>query len=192
MTRFALLALAPLLATNASVAQPTPPPQPYAEMQSRPVRALSEQQVADLRAGRGMGLALPAELNGYPGPSHTLENADALSLSPDQRERTRALFEAMRAEAIPVGERLIRQEAELEGLFATQAVRPASLDAATTAIGTTQGQLRATHLRYHLAMIDVLTPEQVRRYGEVRGYGRAGAFGHDGGAQQHGRGTHRP
>ena len=43
---------------------------PYAGMQTRPIKALSEQQVADLGAGRGMGLALAAELNGYPGPSH--------------------------------------------------------------------------------------------------------------------------
>ncbi|MEP6837110.1 MAG: hypothetical protein ABJA75_03590 [Bradyrhizobium sp.] len=54
---------------------------PYAGMQDRPVKALSEQQVADLKAGRGMGLALPAELNGYPGPSHLLELADRLNLS---------------------------------------------------------------------------------------------------------------
>ena len=58
-----------------------------------------------------MGLALPAELNGYPGPSHVLENADALGLSAEQREHTKGLFEAMKAEAVPVGERLIEQEA---------------------------------------------------------------------------------
>ena len=48
---------------------------PYAGMTTRQVKALSEQQVADLRAGRGMGLALAAELNGYPGPMHVLELA---------------------------------------------------------------------------------------------------------------------
>ena len=41
---------------------------PYAGLEQRAVKALSEQQIADLRAGRGMGLALPAELNGYPRP----------------------------------------------------------------------------------------------------------------------------
>jgi hypothetical protein len=76
---------------------------PYAGLEQRAVKALSEQQIADLRAGRGMGLALPAELNGYPGPSHVLENADALGLSAEQRERTKGLFEAMNAEAVPVG-----------------------------------------------------------------------------------------
>jgi hypothetical protein len=52
---------------------------PYAGLQQRPVKALSEQQVADLRAGRGMGLALAAELNGYPGPLHVIELADLRS-----------------------------------------------------------------------------------------------------------------
>jgi len=127
--------------------------------------------VADLRAGRGMSLALAAELNGYPGPLHALEHADALDLTPAQRERTQALFDAMKAEAVPLGERFIQQEAELDGLFATGAVQPTSLLAVTAAIGATQGILRATHLRYHLAMTDVLTPEQVGRYADLRGYG---------------------
>ena len=48
------------------------PAAPYAGYQQRPIKALSEQQIADLRAGRGMGLALAAELNGYPGPVHVL------------------------------------------------------------------------------------------------------------------------
>lgn len=47
-----------------------------------------------------MGLALPAELNGYPGPLHTLEHADELGLTFEQRARTKALFDAMRVEAI--------------------------------------------------------------------------------------------
>ena len=50
-------------------------------MQTRLIKALSEQQIADLKAGRGMGLALPAELNGYPGPIHVLELSDELGLS---------------------------------------------------------------------------------------------------------------
>ena len=143
---------------------------PYAGLQ-RTVKALSEQQIADLRAGRGMGLALPAELNGYPGPSHVLENADALGLSAEQREHTKGLFEAMKAEAVPVGERLIEQEAKLDRLFADREVTPANLNAATEEIGMTQVRLRQTHLKFHLAMMDVLSPAQVERYRELRGYG---------------------
>ena len=86
---------------------------PYAGMHTRSIKALSEQQIADLGAGRGMGLALAAELNGYPGPSHVLELADKLELSADQRAGMQRLFDSMKAEAMPIGARLIEQEAEL-------------------------------------------------------------------------------
>jgi hypothetical protein len=51
-------------------------------MEQRAVKGLSAQQIADLRAGKGMGLALSAELNGYPEPMHVLEHAEALKLTP--------------------------------------------------------------------------------------------------------------
>lgn len=175
---FVAIAMPPCAAT----AQPGP--QSYAGLQSRPVKALSEQQIADLRAGRGMSLALAAELNGYPGPLHVLELAGRLGLSPEQRSRTEALYAAMKAEAIPLGERLITAETDLDRQFQERAVTPASLDAATGEIGTVQAALRAAHLRYHLAMLDVLTPEQVRHYAVLRGYaghgGQHGAGGHGG------------
>lgn len=100
-------------------------------MEQRAIKALSDQQIADLRAGRGLGLALPAELNGYPGPAHVLENADALALTADQRARTQALFEAMKAEAVPVGERLIEQERTLDRLFADRRIDNVNLEGIT-------------------------------------------------------------
>ena len=92
------------------------PPQPYAGLDTRTVKALSEKQIADLKAGRGMGLALAAELNGYPGPLHALDLAEALKLTAGQRSRIRELHDAMRAEAIIAGEALIRAEATLDKL----------------------------------------------------------------------------
>jgi hypothetical protein len=71
-------------------------------MQTRPIKALSEQQVADLQAGRGMGLALPAELNGYPGPAHVLELADKLGLSADQRASVHPSFLATAHRVLPL------------------------------------------------------------------------------------------
>src|SRR5436190_3253728 len=107
---------------------------PYAGMQTRSIKALSDQQVADLSAGRGMGLALAAELNGYPGPSHVLEFADKLGLTTDQRVRFQALFDAMKAETIPLGATLIAQERELDRQFANRTVTPEGLAASTGAI----------------------------------------------------------
>jgi Spy/CpxP family protein refolding chaperone len=144
--------------------------QPYAGLEARPIKALSEQQIADLRAGRGMGLALAAELNGYPGPMHALELADALDLSGQQRARMQELFTAMKAEAIPLGEQLIAQEAELDKAFASKTITAATLAASTEAIGATHAALRQAHLKYHLFTVEVLTPVQVQRYRELRGY----------------------
>jgi Spy/CpxP family protein refolding chaperone len=144
---------------------------PYAGMETRAIKALSAQQIADLREGRGMGLALPAELNGYPGPVHVLEQADALQLSDAQRAGTRAIFETMRADARALGERLIEQESALDKLFASGTASDASLDAATSAIATTQAALRAAHLRAHIAQRALLSEEQAKRYAELRGYG---------------------
>ena len=121
-----------------------------------------------------MGLALAAELNGYPGPLHVFELADKLKLSEDQKRRTNDLHVSMRAEAVPLGERLIQEEGELNRLFETRSVTPASLVAATGAIGATQAAMRSVHLKYHLVMIEVLSKEQVARYNELRGYGHQG------------------
>jgi Spy/CpxP family protein refolding chaperone len=145
-------------------------PASYAGLQNRDIKALSEQQLADLRAGRGMSLALPAELNGYPGPAHALELADRLQLSAEQRARTQALFDRMQQEARSLGEEVIGAERELDRLFKDRRAAPDSLAAATSKAAAAQGRLRESHLRYHLAMMDVLTPEQVAQYGRLRGY----------------------
>jgi Spy/CpxP family protein refolding chaperone len=155
-----------LLASGAAIAQT-----PYAGMQNRPIKALSEQQVADLWAGRGMGMALAAELNGYPGPSHVLELADKLELTAEQRATVQTLFDSMKAQAVPLGSKLLEQEAELDRQFANRTVTPESLKASTAAVATTQGALRETHLEYHLSTAAILTPGQMQRYAELRGYG---------------------
>jgi Spy/CpxP family protein refolding chaperone len=157
-----------------------PAASPYAGMERRRVKALSEQQIDDLKAGRGMGLSLPAELNGYPGPAHVLELADALRLSDDQRARAKELFEAMKAETMPIGERILSEETALDHLFAEKHATRAELDAVVSRIASAQGDLRAAHLRYHLAMSELLSPVQITRYVELRGYD-------SGGHNQHGQ-----
>jgi hypothetical protein len=145
---------------------------PYAGLQDRPIKALAQTEIDDLKAGQGMGLALAAELNDYPGPAHVLEHADALNLSADLRERTRALMATMRAEARAIGERIIAEEARLDRLFADRVATESALKAATLRIGQAQGELRATHLRYHIIMREMLSAEQRAEYQRLRGYRR--------------------
>ena len=147
-----------------------PAQSPYAGMQTRPIKALSVQQIDDLKAGRGMGLALAAELNGYPGPSHVLELSDRLALSATQKDRVQNLFESMKAESIPIGARLIEQESALDQQFASRSISPDALRDATTKIGVTQAELRNAHLKYHLETAQILSPDQMKQYADLRGY----------------------
>jgi Spy/CpxP family protein refolding chaperone len=171
------LALAPVPASSQSQS-------PYVGFEGRPIKSLSDQQIGDLRAGRGMGLALAAELNGYPGPAHVIELADSLELTEGQRARIEALFTAMKAETIPLGQKLIAQEAELEREFAGRTITEPSLTSAMHAIARTQAALRAAHLKYHLSTSEVLTPGQMKRYTELRGYSNGPQVVHQHGGHQ--------
>lgn len=143
---------------------------PYAGQEAREVKALSQDEVDDLLAGRGMGYAKAAELNGYPGPLHVLELADRLDLSADQRTRTQQIYDVMNASARALGAELLAAERLLETMFATRQVDPESLRSALGHSADVQAQLRNVHLAAHLRQIEVLTPAQVERYVELRGY----------------------
>jgi hypothetical protein len=125
-------------------------------MQTRPIKSLSDQQVADLKAGRGMGLSLPAELNGHPGPAHVLELAGQLRLSADQKARVQSQFDSKQP-----------------WITCSPAIQspPIGLKTITAKIGVTQAALRDTHLKYHLQTAQILTPEQMQQYSVLRGYG---------------------
>jgi len=167
MRRLCLLAFSIVLTCSTASAQSS---QPYAGLDQRPIKALSQQQVDDLRAGRGMGLALAAELNGYPGPSHVLELGDRLDLTTDQRVKVQRLFDAMKQETVPLGNKLVEQERALEDLFSSRVVTAESLKTSIAAISETQGQLRESHLKYHLSTAALLDQNQMQRYAELRGY----------------------
>ena len=171
-----ILGGSPAMAQHAGhQASPHAPPQAaasqsYAGMEMRRVKALSEQQEADLRKGRGMGLALAAELNGYPGPMHVLEHADALRLSPDQRQTMEALRRLMAGEAQVVGARVVALEEELDALFARGEADAERLATLTAALGTLSGRLREVHLAAHIGTREAMTPDQRAAYARLRGY----------------------
>jgi hypothetical protein len=184
LSRIGLAVLIVIAAGMPAGAQPQPA-QPYAGLETRDIKALSDQELADLTAGRGMGSALAAELNGYPGPAHVLEYAERLGLTEEQRAHVKRLFDSMKSEAIPLGQRLIAAERELDRDFAQRTITPERLKAATAAIGEIRGELRNTHLKYHLSTAALLGPDQIRRYAELRGYGTSGAAPADGSMHPH-------
>ncbi len=144
---------------------------PYAGQEVRNIKSLSDAEVQGYLQGRGMGLAKPAELNSYPGPMHVLELSQQLQLTDDQRAATQRNFEQMSAEAIRLGRSFVEKEAELNRLFGDARVDSANLQRLVGETARLQGELRLSHLRAHLQMRAILTPQQITRYNELRGYG---------------------
>ncbi|MGH2568131.1 MAG: Spy/CpxP family protein refolding chaperone [Bacteroidota bacterium] len=143
---------------------------PYVEEPIRPIRSLSEKEIEDYLAGAGMGLAKAAELNHYPGPRHVLDLAAELQLTVDQISKTQQVFDAMKKEAIRLGIMIVNEERALDQIFADQKAEKQAIVSSTTRIARLAGKLRAEHLAAHLAMKDILKPEQIRKYDELRGY----------------------
>jgi hypothetical protein len=151
---------------------------PYAARSTSPIKALNPEEIADYLAGAGMGFALAAELNGYPGPRHVLELADSLGLDADRRAAVQAIFDAMSSEARQLGAALVAAEAGLDSAFAGGSITEAALEERVLRAGTFRGRLRLAHLRAHLAVADLLTPAERRAYARLRGYGDGTAAGH--------------
>jgi len=144
---------------------------PYAGQQQREIKSMPAAEVEDLLAGQGMGLAKAAELNGYPGPAHVLEHAQALALTPDQQEATKTLMDRHKERARQLGAALVASERALDQAFAERRIDAAILSRHTAEIGRVQAQLREEHLRTHLEQTAILSTEQARRYAQLRGYG---------------------
>ncbi len=143
---------------------------PYANHQTRDIKALSADEVEGYLSGAGLGMALPAELNGYPGPRHVLELADSLELSQEQIAAVRRIFDSMESQAIDLGAQVVELERQLDAAFGERTISPATVTTLTNEIARLQGQLRGVHLQAHLEVTDVLTPGQRLAYDRLRGY----------------------
>ncbi len=186
ISKLSLTALGVAVMTiSAAVAEPSL----YSGMESRTIKAMPDERIADIEAGKGAGYALTAELNGYPGPRHVLVMAEDLNLSLGQKRRVQAMFDGMQREARTLGRELIAREAELDSLFAEARIDEPKLRNSVTGIAEIEGRLRITHLKYHLHMKALLTAEQIMAYNRLRGYGitQPDAGGHGGSGNGHAR-----
>ncbi|MCL4859749.1 MAG: DUF305 domain-containing protein [Caldilineaceae bacterium] len=158
-------------------------PSPYASQVDSPIRGLSAAEIDDLLAGRGMGYARSAELNGYPGPLHLLELKQELNLSGEQVNAISAIFAQMQAQAQQLGEEIVRQEGTLSAAFAAGEISETEMVRQVITLAERYGELRAIHLRAHLLATPLLTEEQISAYNVLRGYT-------PGAGHTHGHGMH--
>jgi Spy/CpxP family protein refolding chaperone len=148
---------------------------PYAGEEQREIKALSPDEVRGYLAGEGLGLAKAAEINGYPGPLHVLQLAEQLHLTEAEKADTEQVRDVMRRDATRLGKLIVDKERELDNSFAGGKIDESQLRSLVGVISNLQGELRTVHLRAHLEMIRVLTPEQIQRYAALRGYQGVGA-----------------
>lgn len=181
MRAASLLLLAAVLLAGCTAAPEAPSPtaasSPYAGQETREIKALSTSDIEGYRSGAGLGYAKSAELNHYPGPLHALELADALMLSDQQRADLEQVREDMLAEAVPLGERYLAAEDDIEDAFRSGQVDAATLRGLLERAADIEAQLRFVHLDAHLTTRALMTPEQVARYDELRGYSGTGGDG---------------
>ena len=177
MLRPALVVLtAALLASGPAAA--APPASPYAGEERRAIKALSADEIDALLAGKGLGFAKSAELNGYPGPAHVLELAAQLELDDRQLRESRAIHARMEAQARRLGAELVEAERRLEQLFGTGVATPEAVRRALETIASLQAQLRGAHLVAHIDQRALLSAQQVARYAGLRGYGHGAGHRH--------------
>lgn len=142
----------------------------YVEELDRDIKALSNADIENFLQGAGMGFAMAAELNQYPGPKHVLDLAMPLTLTTTQVNQTRELFERMRSEAILLGRQLVEEEKILDRLFKNNEVNEKILRKQLQIIAALKSQLRFIHLSTHLQQKVILTPHQIEQYDVLRGY----------------------
>jgi Spy/CpxP family protein refolding chaperone len=145
--------------------------QPYAGRQAREVSLFSAEEIKGHLEGRGMGYALPAELNGYPGPLHVLELRDDLRLTTDQVKATETLYNRMRERAKLTGRAYIEAEKALDVAFKSGKAEAGEIRKLVRAADDRRTEMRLSHLEAHLEMARLLSADQRKSYAVLRGYG---------------------
>lgn len=143
---------------------------PYAGQQNRAITSLSADDQKAIANGEGWGLAKPAELNGVPGPAHLLELADKIGLSPEQVEKLQQLFTDMKTQAIALGNEYMAAEKAIDDYFRSGSFSDRVLREKVDRAEQARANLRFLHLSYHHRTLDVVTPQQIKQYNELRGY----------------------
>ncbi len=143
---------------------------PYTGLEQRSIAALSDTDLDEIRAGRGWGLALPAELNGVPGPTHLLELSNEIGLNTSQIAALTDIRNHMQDAAIEAGLTFIKAERALNDAFVDGAPDEETLAQLVADAGEARAALRLAHLSAHLETLPLLTRGQVAAYNRLRGY----------------------
>jgi hypothetical protein len=133
------------------------------------IRVLTPDEIDQIRAGEGAGLAKAAELNGVPGPRHVLDLAADLGLSPEQMAKIQPIYDEMRVKAAAAGSMYLAAQQALETDFRNGRLTAQALPARLTEVARLRAELEGTRLSAHLATAAILRADQVA-HNILRGY----------------------
>ncbi len=115
-------------------------------------------------------MALPAELNSYPGPRHALDLSEELNLTSEQKEQIESFYQEMSRQAVPLGQQFVEIEREIDEKFVDKSITSEELNELLKNSSEIKWQLRNIHLQAHLKTSDILSSEQISSYDQLRGY----------------------
>lgn len=118
----------------------------YTGFETREIKALSETEIANYLTGAGKGLAMAAELNGYPGPRHVLDLRSELALTRTQSDKVTAEFNDMHDQAIALGDKIVDAARHIDMMFANAHATSEQLAILIDEAGILKSSLRFVHL----------------------------------------------
>jgi hypothetical protein len=144
-------------------------PVPDAPKETSPIRSLTDQEYLDYKYGNEMGMGRVAELNNYPSPEEVRKHEDKLKLTVAQKAQLKKIIDGWIFKTREMGGFILTQESRLNNLFATGKATDGAVIYFTNKIGLYLGELRNAHLQAHLKTRSILTPDQIRKYYQIKG-----------------------
>jgi Spy/CpxP family protein refolding chaperone len=159
----ALLAL-PLAAQYPPTTKNAATPAQQAEAQHH---AFLQAEREAIEKGEGFGMAMAADMNGYPGPKHVLDMKKELKLTEKQEAAMQKLMASMKEKALAKGKDVLQAEQRL-GEFFAQGKSEDELREETFRVASLRAELRWVHLSTHVAAKKILTAQQIAAYEKMR------------------------
>ena len=108
-----------------------------------------------------------AEANHYPSPEKVLHNAKLLGLTPQQIDRSQAIYDDMAKYASELEAKLKLKQKQLDRLFITDTISDDELAMLLTKISVLETKLRYVHLHAHIQQKAILTSAQLQQYSQL-------------------------
>lgn len=125
-----------------------------------------------LLKGQEMDLAAIAEMYSLPSPRQVIALKAELGLTRDQLKRAEAAEKVVASAATAKGEEIVQAEEELAAMFELGTANEKLVRTKVDQIGKARAELRFMHLQAYLRIKQILTPDQLKQYAELKARNR--------------------